>query len=664
MKINLNLIKKWFDEHIDIEKLTTKLTDIGFESVVEKNILNISIPNNRPDCTNLLSILNELSKFYKIKKIDDNKIKYDDTQNEIKILIKEKQFCPIYYCTIIKNINNNIATPVEILEHLNLNEIKTHNFITDVLNFSTLMTGQPLHAYDKSTLGNKIVISKCKKNIRIISINEKIINIKKNDVIIYNDKNEILSIPGKIGTFYSKIGKSTTSILIESAYFDESFFKYSNINTQSSNIFKHGVNLDLIKTSIIYCINLINYFQKSINTKLIEKKYKKYIPKHRNITINKSYVLNFTNIDEKDLRLNDIFKDTGIIVHILKNSWKFKIPPHRKDIQIKENIISEIIKFFGYNKIKNIPITNDTTNINKTYYIKKNNEGKIINLLLSNGFNEIITYSFVDKNIELLITSHENIISIKNPMSENNNVLRSSLMQGLIKTFKLNANKGHEKIKLFEIGNIYKKNKNKIIIKKSIACICEENDIINENKNYQSDINFFIIKKIIENIITKISKNYTLEFDINNKTYLDEDVSADIIINSKKTGEIGLLDKKFLEKLSIKNNIYFFQMDLNFKSNYKSKKTYISKYPKIKRDISIITKNNEVYSNIKKYISFLNIKDLKDITFMNVFKTDNDSKSINIRLTFQSNNRTLTDNEINSKTFFIIDALKEKFKLI
>ncbi|HIH2763220.1 MAG TPA: phenylalanine--tRNA ligase beta subunit-related protein [Candidatus Azoamicus sp.] len=667
MKIHLTLIKKWFDEVIDTEKLTTKLTDIGFESFIEKNILNISIPTNRPDCTNLLSILNELSKFYKIKNIENNNsLTYED-KNEINIIIKEKLFCPIYCCVIIKNINNNIDTPNDISEHLNLNDINKNNFITDVLNFSTLITGQPMHAYDKEKIGNKIIISKSKQNINVRSINDTTIHIKKNDFIICNNENEILSLPGKIGTNLSKIDKNTRSVLIESAYFNESSFKNSNIHTKSSNMFKHGINLNMIKTSLMYCINLINYFQKTINSSLIEKKYNKYIPKNTNIKIHKSYIINFTGINEKDLYLEKIFNNTGITIKTLKTSWKFKIPSHRKDVQIKENIIAEIIKFIGYNSIKEKAIIHNTLNVSKLYHTKKWNDDKTMFFLLNNGFSEIITYSFVDKNIEKLITSEEKIINIINPMSENNNVLRSSLMQGLMKTFKLNTNKGNEKIKLFEIGNVYIKNKNKMQIKKKLACVCEENNIINENKNYDCDINFFIIKKIIENIIIKIYKNKNLEFKINNdhtNYYLDKNVSAHIFLKKKKIGEIGLLNKDFLESLSIKNNIYFFQIDLNFKNNNNLKIKNISKYPKIKRDISIITNYNESFIRIKNYIENLKIKYLKEIKFKNIFKTENNTKSTHIQLTFQSNKKTLTDNEINLKTFFIIDMIKNEFKFI
>ncbi|HIH2763542.1 MAG TPA: phenylalanine--tRNA ligase subunit beta-related protein [Candidatus Azoamicus sp.] len=327
----------------------------------------------------------------------------------------------------------------------------------------------------------------------------------------------------------------------------------------------------------------------------------------------------------------------------------------------RKYIISEIIKFYGYDKIKSLPITNDITNIDKSYYIKKNNEDKTVNFLLSHGFNEIITYTFVDKHIEKLITEEKNIINIKNPMSETNNVLRTSLLQGILKVFKLNVNKNNERIKLFEIGNIYEKKQEKINTKKQLICICEENDIINENKSYGCDINFFIIKKLVENIVTKIYKKKDIMFEKTHKNYLNENISANILIKDKKIGEIGLLENNFLEKMSIKNNVFFFQIDLNFKNKTNIKIKAISKFPKIKRDISIILNKDQSYLNLKIYMKSLKIDDLKNITFMNIFEVTKNTNSINIRLTFQNHNRTLTDNEINSRTFFIIEMLKKKY---
>ncbi|HIH2762268.1 MAG TPA: phenylalanine--tRNA ligase beta subunit-related protein [Candidatus Azoamicus sp.] len=157
----------------------------------------------------------------------------------------------------------------------------------DMLNFSTLITGQPLHAYDKNKIGDKIFIEKCKKITNVNSINNVNINIKKNDVIISDNKNNIISIPGKIGTYYSKIDTNTTSIIIESAYFKESMFKLSDLNTHASNIFKNAINLNLIKTSLIYSINLINSIQNTENNKIIEKYIKNIYQKKKYIKINK-----------------------------------------------------------------------------------------------------------------------------------------------------------------------------------------------------------------------------------------------------------------------------------------------------------------------------------------------------------------------------------------
>lgn len=663
MKINLNLIKNWLEENIDTDIIINKLTDLGFESFIEKNIINVSIPTNRVNSENLISILKELSKFFKVKTITNHYIKNSKKKYKIKIFIKNKEFCPIYCYAIIEEINNNIETPKNIEEHLTINGIKTHNFIIDILNFSTLITGQPLHAYDLNKIKNDIIIEKSIKNTTINSINDTKIIIKKNDLII-RDNNKILSLAGKIGASSSKIDKNTTAILIESAYFNEKTFK-NNFGTLSSNLFKERINLNLIKPSIIYAINLINNSQETNNSEIIEKIYKKYIPKNKYINLNKTYLEKFSGINEKNTCINTIFTNTDITFKNLKKSWKFTIPFHRKDIQIKENLIAEIIKFFGYNEIKAISIKNEKFNINKIDYRNKSNKEALNKFLLSNGFNEIITYSFVDKTIESSISNKEKIIDIKNPMSENNNVLRTSLLQGLIKTFKTNINRGNEKVKLFEIGNTYEKVKNKIITKNKLACICEENDIIQNNKNYSCDINFFIIKKLIENITENIFKNNTIDFKTNlDKIYFDKNISAEIFLNNNIIGEIGLLEKNFLTNMAIKNNIYFFQLDLDIISkNKKIKKIkQLSKFPKIKRDISIITNNDEPFLKIKNYIKNLMIPDLKNIKFMNVFELEKKEKSINLRLTFQNKKKTLTDTEINNKTFFILDMINKNFK--
>lgn len=660
MKIHAEFIKKWFKNEINIEILIKKLTDIGFESFLDQGIVNISIPTNRHDCKNLYGIINELSKFYDLKNNKNENI-YKTFKNEVKIYIKEKTFCPFYSIVHIKNINNQIEIPNEIKNHLNLNNIKSSNFIIDILNYSTLITGQPLHAYDKDKIGQKIIINKTNKNISIKSINENNILIKKNSFIINDDKNNIISIPGVIGSAYAKIDKNTKNIIIESAYFKDNLIKQAEkklkITTLASDFFKNTINEKNIIDSLNYAVNLIKFFQSCEISEIIKKKYIKYLPKKRHITVKKNYLSKFTKLDANNINLESIFKNSNINFKENKYSWKFEIPQNRKDLTIKENIISEIIKFYGYNKIIEIPTRNYNTLISKTYYKTKSNENKIINYLTSNGFYEIITYSFVEKNVEKLIAPENNLIDLINPISENNNVLRNNLLQGLIKTFKLNSNKYNEEIKLFEIGNIYNKYKKKIITEKHIALILAEPDDIHENLNNST---FYILKNIIENIYKKLYNIPYLTFNNTNSQYLDKNISAEISIKKKKIGEIGLLDKKLIDIFSLKQYMYFATLKLNLKNSRNIYSKELSKYPKIKRDISIITDKNIKFFNIKEYIKTLNIKNLKDITFINTYDIDK-RKSISIRLTYQSKIKTLTDKTINSKTFFIIDSIKNQF---
>lgn len=666
MKIEIDFIKKYIKNDIKIDNLITNLTNIGFESFLEENnIINISIPTNRNNCS-IENILNELSKFYEIEDINNNDIIKISIKNKIKLEIKEKLFCPFYSFIYIENINNEIETPKEIISLLNINDIKLNNFIVDILNYSTLITGQPLHAYDKKTILNKIILKKTNIKKKFKTINEITINIKKNNHIICNSKNEILSIPGIIGSKDSKINKNTKNLILESAYFNEELIekneKILNTKTNASNIFKNGINHKNIIKSLIYTVKLIEKYQNIKCSNIIIKKNVKYLPKCKKITLKKSYISNFTNLEIKELDLNKIFKNIDVKIKKNNNSWQFKIPSYRKDLIIKENIIGEIIKFYGYDKIKEVPLKKYTDFIKKNYYDEKIKEKEIINFLISLGFQEIITYTFVDKNIEKYIISEEKIIEIKNPMSENNNVLRSNLLQGLIKTLKLNINKNNEKIKLFELGNVYYLKNKKIKTEIFLSLIFIENNLYDKDYNKYENEEFFKIKNLIENIYKRIKNIKNINFNNENlASYLDKNISTNILINKKKVGEFGLLNKNFTDKFSLDNNIYFANLIIkNLSRNNFLKFEILSKYPKIKRDISLIIDKNIIFSKIEESIKKLKISNLKEINFVSIYKIEN-KKSLSIRLTFQSFKKTLKDKEINLKINLIINHIKKEF---
>lgn len=660
MKIDIPTLKFWIGEKILIDDVINNLTTIGFETFLEHNLLNISIPYNRSNCNNIFALLNELSglmnlNFFKKRQRSFN-LKYKKC-NKFKIKISDKNFCYFYSLIFIEHIDNTRETPENIKNMLIANNINLNNFIVDTLNYASLITGQPYHAYDAEKVYKQINITKLKEDSLFFTINNKPIKLEKDCFVIKDYHNTILALPGIIGSNFSKTTKNSTQCLIELAIFNKDEIKkiknHYNIITTSSEIFEKGVNIHNKKIALNFLLSLLNTYHITYR-----KTYHKDINSNNNtLILHKQQITNTLGFIINDIIIEKILKKKFFKFKNFQHYWQIIIPYDRYDITIPENIIAEILKYHGYNNIPMISTnTHVDTEINMSIILKKN----ITDYLMYAGFNEVINYSFVNYDIEKLI-SPNNFIFIKNPISEHMSIMRTSLLQGLLKNMVLNINKGEKNLHFFEIGNVWCSNNHVSNLKLS----CISTDLYYNNSN-TTEKTFYILKGFVENICIKILKINTLTFQCKSNNYLNPTISTDIFKDKKHIGAIGLINNTLLKFFSIKHNIYFMELDLTSILNKFPTTQFndISKYPKIERDISFIILNKINYIDLLLLIEEKHITDLKNIHLISIYNIDDNHKSITIRFTFQSLIKTLEDKMITAIITDICNTAQNKLSAI
>lgn len=654
MKIKKFVFENLLKTKIDFKKFSKKLTLIGFESIVCDDYLDINIPYNRRDCNNVISIIKELCRFD-----DSYNLNYSVSLNKcikenISIIIQDKKFCPIYSLAIIKSINLECELPKYIEDTLSINGITLKIPILNILNYVTLITGQPFHVYNLDYIKKTIILKKCANDFLFKTITGWETIIKKGTFIIESDKN-IISIPGIIGSHETKIHKTTSNILIECAFFLKDtitcFSNMNNIITDSSERFSCGIDVSKVCYSLNYAIDLI------INIFNGELKYKNYFlynskfPKNKLFSLSKTHIFLYTNINVFNINIVKIFNKLKFIVKNFKTKINIYIPFFRTDINTKEDIYSEILKLYGYNNI----LTHSKSFLHEK---KLNSNNLTFTILLKNlGFNEIISYSFVDMKKELFFNINKNFIELSNPLSECLNILRPTLKQGLLNAISFNLNRQNCDLKLFEIGNVY------FYSKKNNFCTAEIISIAITNKNEVNAKNFTILKKIIEQIILSVYDYSDIIFIDNCNNFFIDNMNTKIILNNKEIGELGCLKTSVLEKFSIKQNVYIASLTLNIQNTNKIKIfKEMSIYPGSIRDLSIIIENNINYFCIINFIRKMNIRDLEKISFLDCFYfKDLYKKSLTLRFNFKSNVKTLLDENITEYMKLIQDGLKKKF---
>jgi phenylalanyl-tRNA synthetase beta chain len=655
MKINENFLSKFIDD--SLKSFLKKLLKFGFEAEINNKILNINIPYNRNDCLNFFGLLNYIykKKFNTISEKSNIKSKKYNIDLSISVNINDINFCPFYSYLIFK-CDKDISIPLYISDIIQNNDFILTNSIIDFLNYITFLTGQPLHLYDISKFKSEVMcLDKNLNNTNFITLNNEEISVKE-DIHTMKNCNDIISLPGIVGSNLTKITKNSFNFLLESAYFNSDLIiknsKLLSINTNSSKLFSNGINNFYILRSLKFFSQVFSnsndvtfsrickiHGKKIYDIKKIKLSQKKIL-----LLLKNKYI--YANLDKFLNKLNFKFKK-------LKKHFNIYVPVYRKDLILEDHIVSEIIKIYGYNKIS----TNNKYLVKNLDFIKKNNYMDLRYFFKFNGFNEIITYSFVNSKIERLFFNSD-IIDINNPISNNMDVMRISLLQGLCNSFKYNENRYIDNINLFEIGKIYYCKDDKFFEKFNLSGICSENIQLVKKDFYNGFDKFFFLKSLIKILLNKFYNICDFSFKTSENIIYNKNLSLDIIFNNKTIGNIGLLNGHLCKIFDFKERVYYFDIFIEKLKREIIILNKLSKYPSIKRDISIIINNDIKYEYLISCIKNLNIKYLVKIKLINIFNIDTREKSYTFRFIFQSDEFTLKDSDINFLDFFEIGLKK------
>ncbi|WP_185870481.1 phenylalanine--tRNA ligase subunit beta [Blattabacterium cuenoti] len=689
MRISYNWIKKYISTDLSIEKISNILTEIGLpvknikktfiENHIEDNILDIEITPNRADAMSHYGIARDLYAVLTFRGYKEVRLSkpivsnykrdiYNNNKYCFQIFLEEKKKCIRYSGVVLSEIKID-TSPIWLRFRLKSIGIQPINNIIDVTNFVMYELGQPIHIFDMDQIeGKKIIIKNAKNHTIFKSIDNVTRKLNEKDLIIY-DTIKPLSIAGIINSKNSNINRTTKNIFLGSAYFDpitvRSIGKRHLIKTDAKFRFERGVDPNqtvyaLQRTAILIkeiakgkiCSDIIDIYSHPRFPFKIKLRYKKIRE-----TIGK-YISN--NKIKKILLLLEI-----VILSESEKSLLVLVPPYRIDVQREIDLIEEILRIYGINKIKtsntNIKIS-PYPNFSKT---KEEIQKIISKQLVGYGFQEIVNYSMNNKNeYSYLLNSFFNRkeINIMNPTNKFYNSMRSSLLFGMINCIKSNHNRGNRKTKFFEIGKIYFQKNNKFLEKTFLSIsISEIEKKIIDPRNSSSS--FFSLKGIIEQIFQLSGINNYSQV-LFTHPLLEKSIS--IQYKNKNLVVLGKIKEEFFLQLQ-KKEIFYAEIDWEYLISIiqEEKVTYVpySKYPTSKRDLSLLIDKTisfeKIYQLIKEKEKGL-IKKIKIYDFYEGKNFPKSKKSYTISFFFESKNETLTDVIINEIMKKIEKFLKNK----
>lgn len=621
---------------------------------LDDKIIDIAITPNRADALSMRGIFYEVCAIYdkkdKFKEIFEEK-EYGKTDLKIN---SESESCKTYFGQVIKNVKIE-PSPLWVQMKLIKSGVRPINNVVDITNYVMLEYGQPMHAFDKDKLGDKILIREACDGEKIITLDGIERELKNNELVI-TDTQTPVAIAGVMGGENTEVTNNTKNIVFESAYFSaDSIRKTSsqhNLRSESSQRFEKGVDPNLQKKALNravellkeICPNIIVEEEVSIGSHLKEEK----------IEVTSNYLNNYIGINITTEEIKKILLSLNFKVEENDDKLIVEVPTRRSDIKIKQDLAEEVARLYGYdNIVSTLPKFSKSTKGGLTY--KQKLIKNLRNLYINLGFYDTINYSLLsEKEATQFTTNRHNTVKLLLPMSNRHSHLRQSLIPGLLKSLQYNYARKNENLKLLEIGKVFFAKNNENIQpdeKMYISAVLTGKEKETKWLKEEQSIDFFTAKGYLELIFKKLDILKDISYKKINMDLLHPGRSAKIFYKDIEIGIIGEIHPTYERELGIEKT-YIFEIDLDLiLENVKNKFIYkeVSKYPTVTRDIAMLISKDDTYKNIKDIIKNINSNLIKEVSLFDVYEgkgLPDNKKSIAITVSYNNSEKTLTEEEI------------------
>lgn len=573
---------------------------------------------------------------------------------KIDVEIENQKLVPRYCGITITDVKVK-ESPDWIKNRLKAIGVTPKNNIVDITNYVLHELGQPLHVFDAGKIkGNKIKVKNLPEGTKFITLDEQERKLSGEDIMICDGDDNPMCIGGVFGGLNSGVLENTTTLFLESAYFNPKSIrktaKKHALNTDASFRFERGVDINLTKYALKRAALLIEKYAGGKLSSDIFDYYPNKVQEHQVVlSYENAYKLIGQEISKETIR--KILTSLDIKINSATDlGLGLTIPAYRVDVYREADVIEEILRVYGYNKIK------FSHKLNTSISFDKNDEPRIENVianqLVALGFNETMANSLTKAGYVLLSDdlNEEQNVEMINPLSNDLNVMRQSLLFSGLESVSYNINRKNNNLKLFEFGKSYHKYENKYQENKHLA-LCVTGSRVPDNwKTASKKSDFFYVKGVVLAILERLGLSGFRSLPVKNDVFSE---GIALHLGKVKLVELGVIKKSILKEFSIKQEVVFadFNWDsvLQFIGKKNIKVAELPKYPSVKRDLALLIDKKIEFKEIYNLAFQSERKLLKEVDLFDVYegeKLPDDKKSYAVSFVLQDKNKTLTDKQV------------------
>lgn len=616
-------------------------------------VIELGLTPNRADCLSVegvareVAVLNQLA--YQEATIEPVVISHQDT---LDIKIESPDACPVYLGRLIKNIDPNAVTPQWMQERLRRGGVRSLSPVVDVTNYVLLELGQPLHAFDAAKLSAPIVVRSSQQAESLSLLNDQTIELD-GEVLVIADQKQALAFAGVMGGNASAVSDQTRDIFLECAFFNPINIagkaRKFGLHTDSSHRFERGVDFTLQQRAIERATQLIVEIAGGSVGPINAVVSPEHLPSRQPVKLRELSIQKILGITLNHQEVTKLFQGLGMQVAESSEGWEITPPGFRFDIAIEADLLEEIGRIVGYNNLPSSSLLM-RSELGKAPEAQLGLE-RLQDSLVDRGYQEAITYSFVDEAMQNAVAPDDEFIRIQNPISSELAIMRTTLWCGLLNAALYNINRQQTRVRLFETGLRFIRQQGETVQQKMLAGLALGGLNPEQWGEKSRNIDFFDVKADVEALLSLSALE--MNFRTASHPALHPGQTAEIVdASGNVVGLIGMLHPSLEKQLGFDSPVYLFEIaqdDILQRSVPRF--TMLSKFPSVRRDIALLVKQQVSAGEIVACIKTAREAAVRDIAIFDVYQgkgIEEGFKSVALSLVLQDFNQTLTDSEIDA----------------
>ncbi|MDK4673866.1 phenylalanine--tRNA ligase subunit beta [Kingella kingae] len=609
-------------------------------------IFTLKITPNRTDCLSIKGIAREVSALTQCEfnPIQINHIATQTTQKQA-VQIDAPNDCGRFISRVISGVNATAASPDWLVQRLERSGIRSISPLVDIGNYVMLEIGQPMHVFDADKISGSLHVRRAKNGEVLDCLNEKTVMLADNTLVIA-DEQQALSIAGLMGGAASAVSDETKNIVLEAAWFNPLIIsgksRQYGFGSDSSFRFERGVDSELQRDAIERATELVVQICGGEVGEIVEVLGD--LPTAKTVEVRTARVEKVLGVSIENQRIETILQHLGLQPEKTADGFRVTAPSFRYDIEIEADLIEEIARVYGY---ENIP---DDYTSGKLAMLKlpenRHSRFGVYQKMAARGFQEVVSYAFVDEQWEQDFANNQDPIRLQNPLAAQYAVMRSTLMGGLIEILQNNLNRKQNRVRVFEIARIFRKENNQFVQTERVGGLVYGSALPEQWGEKSHPVDFYDLKADVETLL----RGKNAAFVKAEHSALHPGRCAAIVVDGVNVGIIGELHPKWTQKYDLPQAPLLFELDMDaVLTTEKVRYQAVSKFQAGRRDLAFVLPENVAFADLQAALGQVNNPIIQGIELFDVYRgagLPENHKSLAVKISLQDMNATLTDETV------------------